>query len=230
MRTHLSDPNKRKEAIKYFRKIVSDELMLGFESNIQAGIAEYKVKNPEIIKDETNNNNETNEQKRTVSQQRLEDQKAVIKGIFNETLKPLEEEYQKEINFQLVKKKSKAEDYRIKTMANNRHYKDPAFVKDFLDNLDISRFQSDKQKLIKDEDNGEYYIITRKQSGEWPTEGDDKMSLQTSAASTKIDPKNGLAVIFKTLLDYFAKDMLIEGENPFRPSDNSQIFADRFLN
>jgi len=47
MRTHLSDPNKRKEAIKYFKSVVSDELMLGIDSNIQAGTAEYKAKNPD---------------------------------------------------------------------------------------------------------------------------------------------------------------------------------------
>tara|TARA_R100001460_G_scaffold21304_1_gene43575 strand:+ start:1019 stop:2422 length:1404 start_codon:yes stop_codon:yes gene_type:complete len=47
MRTNLSDPNKRKDAVKYFKDIVSDELMKGIESNIQAGEEEYKVKNPQ---------------------------------------------------------------------------------------------------------------------------------------------------------------------------------------
>ena len=46
MRTHLSDPNKRKEAIKYFKSVVSGELMLGIDSNIKAGAREYEVKNP----------------------------------------------------------------------------------------------------------------------------------------------------------------------------------------
>lgn len=46
MKQNLSDPNKRKEAIAYFKNIVSDELGKGLEANIQAGLQEYNIKNP----------------------------------------------------------------------------------------------------------------------------------------------------------------------------------------
>ena len=45
MKQNLSDINKRKEAVAYFKNIVSDELGKGLEANIKAGLQEYNIKN-----------------------------------------------------------------------------------------------------------------------------------------------------------------------------------------
>lgn len=53
MKQNLSDINKRKEAVAYFKNIVSDELGKGLEANIKAGLQEYNIKNPDP-KDDNN--------------------------------------------------------------------------------------------------------------------------------------------------------------------------------